>query len=384
VTIPGPIPIAEFEARKRKPSLETFTVDTLAGRPVPPREWLVEDLIPARTVTLLNGDGGTGKSLLALQLAAATTQGGYWAGRQASKGKAIYFSAEDDIDELHRRLHDVAAALDIGLGELSDLTIAPMAGKDALLATPEVKASILKATGLFWELDHLLRDFSPALYVIDTLADVFGGEENQRAHARQFIALMRGLCIRHDTTALVLAHPSLSGMSSGSGTSGSTGWSNSVRSRLYLDRIKGEDGIEPDTDLRVLRTMKSNYGPIGQEIPLRWRAGVFTTAIATAGSFEAIATNARADRIFLELLANYTDEGRAVSASTGHGYAPVIFAKDPRAEGLSKAKLILAMNRLFGEQRIRSVEYGPPSRSHRKLEIVTNGNEEDTMRRTDR
>jgi AAA domain len=44
---------------------------SLEGKPVPEREWLVRDLIPAKNVTLLYGDGGTGKSLLALQLGAA-------------------------------------------------------------------------------------------------------------------------------------------------------------------------------------------------------------------------------------------------------------------------------------------------------------------------
>jgi hypothetical protein len=40
------------------------------GREVPQREWIVQDLIPAYTITLLTGDGATGKSLLALQLCA--------------------------------------------------------------------------------------------------------------------------------------------------------------------------------------------------------------------------------------------------------------------------------------------------------------------------
>ncbi|HEY9147871.1 MAG TPA: AAA family ATPase, partial [Gammaproteobacteria bacterium] len=52
----------------------------LEGLPIPEREWLVQDLIPARNVTLLYGDGGTGKSLLALQLAVAVALGRPWLG----------------------------------------------------------------------------------------------------------------------------------------------------------------------------------------------------------------------------------------------------------------------------------------------------------------
>jgi RecA-family ATPase len=348
--------------------LGAFSADTLAGRPVPPREWHVEEFIPAKTVTLLNGDGGAGKSLLALQLAVATTQGGYWAGRQVKPGRAVYLSAEDDVDELHRRLADIAASADVTLAKLSGLTIAPLAGKDALLATPDGKGNVLKATKLFAALDASLRSTAPALYVIDTLADVFGGEENQRAQARQFVGLLRGLCIRHNTTALLLAHPSLSGMASGSGSSGSTAWNNSVRSRLYLERLKSEDGDEADSDLRVLRTVKANYGPLGNEVRLRWRAGTFTPHVA-GDSFSQLAAQSKAERVFLELLAAYNAEGRHVTATTGHGYAPAAFAKDHRAEGIHKARFITAMNQLFEIGRIKNVEYGPPSRRVRKLEV---------------
>ena len=35
----------------------------LMGKKIPQREWLVEGMIPHKTVTLLTGDGGLGKSL---------------------------------------------------------------------------------------------------------------------------------------------------------------------------------------------------------------------------------------------------------------------------------------------------------------------------------
>lgn len=77
----------------------------LAGKLVPRREWLVPDLIPGGTVTMLGGDGGTGKSTLALGLAVATVAGSPRAGRSIEGcGPAAFLSAEDDADELHRRL----------------------------------------------------------------------------------------------------------------------------------------------------------------------------------------------------------------------------------------------------------------------------------------
>ena len=57
--------------------------------------------------------------------------------------------------------------------------------------------------------------------------------------------------------------------------SGSTAWSNSVRSRLYLHRPDGVSIDGDDDDARILEVMKANYGPIGQRFELRWCDGRF-------------------------------------------------------------------------------------------------------------
>ncbi|MCH8166867.1 MAG: AAA family ATPase, partial [Proteobacteria bacterium] len=84
-----------------EPSAPAFVrVSDMAHRPVPPREWLVPDLIPGSTVTTMSGDGGVGKSLLALQLAICTSLGLPWAGRAIEPAPALMVTAEDDLDEV--------------------------------------------------------------------------------------------------------------------------------------------------------------------------------------------------------------------------------------------------------------------------------------------
>lgn len=366
------IPLAEH-MRMVKDSFPVLSAADFAGRPIPQREWYVEDLIPAKTVTLLGGDGGTGKSLLALQLAAASVIQGYWAGREVRGGSALYLSAEDDVDELHRRLADIATANNISLSGLHGLSIVPLAGKNAVLAAPEGKSGILKPTKLFSDLDALLGRNRTDLIVFDTLADIFGGDENIRAHARQFVGLVRRFCTRHDATVLLLAHPSVAGMSNGSGLSGSTAWNNSVRSRLYFERVKSGDGSEDDPDLRVLTTKKANYGRTGEEIRLRWQAGVFKPASADT-SFSAMAAQSKADRVFVELLAVYRDEGRHVSPHpNAPTYAPAVFGKDQRCEGIKARGFCDAMNRLFAAKAITiGRSDGPPSKQ-KDIIIATDG-----------
>jgi DNA repair protein RadA/Sms len=96
-------------------------------------------------VTLLGGDGGVGKSILAMQLGVATAAGKPWLGLTPKFGPVVYLSAEDDQDELHRRLEAIAATYGLKLGDLSDLHLVPLAGLDAVLAAPS-KHGVIAAT----------------------------------------------------------------------------------------------------------------------------------------------------------------------------------------------------------------------------------------------
>lgn len=322
-----------------------FPATRWAGLPVPPREWHVPNLIPARTVTMLGGDGGTGKSLLALMLACSTALGRRWLGLPVKPGRALYVSAEDDEDELHRRLADILRHEGATFADLDTLGCRSRAGEDALLAIPDPKTGVLHPTALFNELDAQIGDERPSLVGLDTLADLHAGQENDRATARQFIGLLRGLAIRHDCAVLLLAHPSLTGMATGSGLSGSTAWNASVRSRLYLDRVV-QEGYEPVPDRRVLRTVKANYGRTGGEIGMTWRNGVFVADEAET-SLDRMAASAKGERVFLKLLDLFAEQGRYVSATPSTTYAPAVFAKHPEAEGVAKRTLATAMEALL-------------------------------------
>ncbi len=351
--------------------LGVFSAAEFAGQPVPERLWHVPGLVPHGTVTILSGDGGTGKSLLAMQLAAATVLGEAWIGLQVEPGPALFLSAEDDVPELHRRLAGIADHHGRDLSEFAGLSIAPMAGRDAVLGALEGRSGLIRKTPVFAALEMAIVARRPRLVVLDTLADLFGGNEIDRAQARQFIAALRGLAIDHDLALVLLAHPSMSGLNSGSGSSGSTAWSNSVRSRLYFRRILSEDGRhEPDPDARVLEVKKTNYARTGAAVALSWQDGVFCPVEMPAGGLGAMAAEATAERVFMDCLEAFTSEGRQVSATRGHGYAPAIFAVDPRSGSVGKRDLEAAMGRLFRDGKIRQDEFGPPSRRVRRIVVA--------------
>ena len=175
-------------------------------------------LIPMLNVTLLSGSGGMGKSLLVLQLAACVALGLAWLGLPVITGPVIYFSAEDDLDEIHRRLIDFCNSMGVELSSLTNVHIICRAGEDAVLASPGPNG-LLQVTPIYEELEQLCAKLKPVLLVLDTLADLFGGDENNRSQARQFTGKLRHLAIKYECAVVLLSHPSLSGVASGSGLS---------------------------------------------------------------------------------------------------------------------------------------------------------------------
>jgi hypothetical protein len=329
------------------------------GKKAPERKWFVEGLIPDRTVTNLSGDGGSGKTEIILQLIAAASLQTQWFGKDVSAGPCLYFGAEDEADELHRRLETIVRHAGQELSDLEGIRLVPMAGMDAVLAEPDRNGN-LAATAIYPKLVSQAMALRPKLIVIDPSADVFGGDEINRAQVRKFVSMLRSLAMEIDCAVLLLSHPSLTGMSSGTGTSGSTAWNNSVRSRLYLEVTS--------TETRELKLVKANHGKVGEKIELRWDDGVYVLDNGGDPAVENL-INAKADSLFLELLAIFTEQGQNVGIVTGTSYAPAKMAEHPKAKGFDKKQLALSMQRLLDAVRIKVVKEGSASRQRSRLVI---------------
>jgi RecA-family ATPase len=283
-------------------------------------------------------------------------------------GPALFFSAEETTDEIHRRAAEIVEHHGIGFADIADVHVHCRPGDDALLAVPE--KGIIKPTPLFAQLMTEACDRRAAIVIIEAAADVFGGDENDRGEVRQFMALMRQLAMKSDAAVLLLQHPSQSGMATGSGTAGSTQWNNTARSRLYFSGAKTHEGDEPDRGLRELRVMKSNYGPAGEIVRVRWERGVFVPD-SGGSSIERAAAEQPIDDAFMRCLDAATAQGRTVSDKAGRNYAPAIFAQMPEAKGIKNRAFELAMPRLFSRNVIKVQTVGTKSNPKSQLVRVT-------------
>lgn len=362
----GPPPRQESPGITPRASVfETFTAASLAGKPIPEQLWLAAGMIPAGQPVLLSGDGGLGKSLLALQLAVAVAKGGQWLGMYVPQGPALYLSAEDETAEIHRRITRITD----DLGKLTDLHIAPMAELDPLLVTPGPRGGGLNTTALYDAVAARVEELRPALVVLDSNADFFGGNEVVRSEVRWFIGQLRKLCHATGCTVLILSHPSVSGMATGSGLSGSTHWNNSVRARLYLTRPKGDDGAYVDDDARTLEVLKNNRGKLGQKIDLEWRAGLFvnvdTVGTATVDGEDAPQREDKAEALFLDLLGKRI----AHNINVSHTGAAKAFSEttDAKTAKVGKKQLAAARDRLIDAGKVHVYDWRNNSRTSKLL-----------------
>src|SRR5829696_1903819 len=133
-----------------------------------------------------------------------------------------------------------------------------------------------QTTAVFNELLAETNEFAPTLVILETAADLFGGNENDRGQVRQFLAnCCAKTAVETAAAVLICAHPSVAGLKSGEGSGGSTAWNNTLRSRFWLRRDTDEHDQESDTDIRLLELKKANFAARGTMLRLRWRDGAF-------------------------------------------------------------------------------------------------------------
>lgn len=299
--------------RSRLSPLHVIEPVAWQGRDLPPRRWVVDGLIPQPSVSLITGDGGVGKSLLMMQLLTAAATGRQWLGFDTLRCKAFGLLCEDEPDELQRRQHDINRHYGLEMGDLEDLSYLSRVGENNVLMEFDRRRDVGTPTALWSQIETHVINSGSQIAVIDTLADTFGGNENIRTHVQQFVTMLRGLARKIDGAVIISAHPSLPGMTTGTGTSGSTAWHNTVRGRMYLTRPKKEDeGQAEDRTQRVLKSMKANYGEDGQGYPLRWMNGVFVREGRRSGPTNVI-DKIEMDTLTERTVARLIEEGTRLS-----------------------------------------------------------------------
>jgi RecA-family ATPase len=364
-----PYPFPNRTVRRAVEPFGAFSPADWYGKPAPAYDWLVDGCLLRGTVGMLSGDGGIGKSLLMQQLLTAASIGRNWLGLATAPCKGFGFFCEDDKDELHRRQERINEHYDCEHPDVDTLYVSRV-GMENVLMEFDRRTDRMTPTPLWDQLQTAVLDFGAQLVLIDTIADAYGGNEIVRNQVRRFITELRRLAVRIQGAVIVTAHPSLTGMSSGTGLSGSTAWHNSVRSRMYLTKPRKADGGGDDEEEgmneRILKTMKNNQGPGAGKVPLLWQDGVFVRDDRNSSSnwIDRLDLDLR----LVELLRQLVTNGSMVQAAYEYRGGFVNVARTyPEFRLCSQAAIIGAQERLLASGKIVRVELGSPAKRRKYL-----------------
>ena len=266
-----------------------------------PRQWLVDGWLPAGRVALLSGQGGAGKSRLALQLAAAMAEKrAEWLPHGLSLaqfGPAVIATWEDEPDEITRRLRGMVEPQD-GLEALKDrLHVLDFAGKGAFWQPVEGGSRHTSTLGELTLAGEWTRAYCEThkarLLVVDPLAAAYACSENDRGLVRAFMTSWDGWARATDCAVLIVSHPAKAAESD---YSGSTDWHASARAVWKLGTAEtgagnGTSKAKEKAPAPRLDCLKTSYGTPNRQYWLSgwpaWKAVDAQQAAVDYGSLKA-------------------------------------------------------------------------------------------------
>ena len=154
-------------------------------------EFLIAGLIPRRTVGIVVGDSGIGKSPLLYQAAMCAAAGVPFLGRPTTKGPVLYLDFENGVGQVDEMLDRLAGSL--GLAE----------PPEALLSWNANDAQT-QPGGI--DLPSILKDLKPSWLIVDSLSAFHPEAEEKASYATRLLTGLRTFVREHGLWVTLVHH----------------------------------------------------------------------------------------------------------------------------------------------------------------------------------
>jgi len=314
------------------PMLKPVSVFDVLTHPSPAQQFVWDGYLPRGVVSMFSAHGGTGKSTIALMLAACTAAGLPLFGVPTHQCNALFVSLEDSAAIVRNRLAMICVKLGINPADLNG-KLHVVDGTE----NPELFSSNSRSDGgptsTYAELRNLVRTQHVGLVVVDNASDAYGGDEIQRRPVRAFIRSLGEIASINNSAVLLLAHVDKTtsrnrSAEGGEGYSGSTAWHNSARSRLFMTR--------KDDGTLTIEHQKNNLGRTMEPMTLEWLYGELPRALSLTDGDNPLALRAEGREqdekaiALLRMIHEYEGRQQYIgTATTSRHHAYAVLKSDP-------------------------------------------------------
>ena len=222
----------QYESSNSAAPIRGFdSVPNLLTMQIDPMDYVVQGLIPSRSLTLWTGTDGTAKTFLAQKMAVAVSTGAKFLGAQCRKMPVLYLDYENPNFVVRQRLELMGA-------EPNNLNL-KVWGTWLAEQPPQIGNQILPT---------IAKEVRP-LMLFDPFRYSHGAEENDSTEMMQVMKDLRA-CVVAGATVIVFHHPAKVEGSTGRG-------STAIRGAVDLAYMQE---LSDETSLITLRCVKNRFG----------------------------------------------------------------------------------------------------------------------------
>ncbi len=184
--------IIQTTAIIEKAASNVIMMSDLLNEDIPEIEWLIENIIPEKGITILGGDVGSLKTYFALYSAICCSVGAPLFGYKTKKIKILYI----DEENRKRTIRSRSIKLLKGLGLDYDVDVGFLISKDVKLDNPDWSKRI----------EEVIQELQPELVIVDSMIRVMLGDENESKCVKRIFQTIKPLIELYNTSWLLIHH----------------------------------------------------------------------------------------------------------------------------------------------------------------------------------
>ena len=207
------------------------------------KNWLP---FPKRAVSLVTAGGGVGKSFLLLQAALRIID--------ENNSKVFMWLSEDPV-ELSKFRYEMIVNKVLKSNIEKYKNNLDIAGSDSeTIHFLEEDRYKMNVSGMFYQFKAMLKKYD--VIILDPLIAMFGGDENNNAHAKQFINLFSRWATVENKTIIFIHH----GTKNSAQSRGASAFVDAVRLVYQVEVIKNKEEEQVEEHMRLITLAKDNNG----------------------------------------------------------------------------------------------------------------------------